>query len=310
MKNSNSQLSPFTDNTGNPVFGLGTSQIASLGRRLDFNKAVELFKFAFNNNISIIDTASSYGSGDAEYLIGKVLKEINFKPFIITKAGFPYAAYPQLFSPLNQISKKIKEKLKLKKKYSPDYLLNTLDKSIERLQVKQIGAFLLHEPAGDELKGTNCWETLAEMKAGGKVQMTGISSSDEALVKEGIDSGAVDVVQASIQFDNKNSAKIIEMCQSKGIPVIANEVFRPFNFKTYNFQKIVEQVAVLPGLEKISPFQLLAALTCNEFKVNCILLGTKNINHLSQNIESSNYFSAVNKNADEIKKIFSVNRNL
>src|SRR5437899_2655867 len=116
-------ISSLTDNSSGLLFGLGTSQIASLGRRLPYSKALKLFGTAFDNNVNIIDTADTYGSGDSEYLIGKILSQMNDNPFIITKAGFPYSAAPYWLSPLNQIAKKVKQKLHFRKNYTSEYII-------------------------------------------------------------------------------------------------------------------------------------------------------------------------------------------
>lgn len=301
-------ISLLTNNGSCLLFGLGTSQIASLGRGLRYDEALNLFRTALENGVKIFDTADTYGSGDSEYLIGKVLKDLNIEPFIITKAGFPYCSTPYWLSPLNQIAKKVKQFLRYKKNYKPEYLINSLNKSLKRLKIKQIGAFLLHDPYWNEIKSADCWEALARIKEKGLTFFTGVSSKDIEVIKNGILSGQVNIVQTSVQFDNENSKNIIKLCESFKIPVIANEIFLPFNLSKYNFEKIISESRHLPGLEHIETFQLLLGITYFDTKVKSILIGTRNIRHLIQNIQCRNFFPAIKDYLNEIKKIFNDNK--
>jgi pyridoxine 4-dehydrogenase len=301
-------ISSLSANSTDLLFGLGTSQIASLGRRISFKKALRLFETAFANNVNIIDTADTYGSGDSEYLIGKILEQLNANPFIITKAGFPYAAFSSWQSPLNQIAKKVKEKIGYKKNLTSQYITESIMKSLKRLRKKQVGAFLLHELTAEDIKTTDCWETLANVKKTGLSVFTGISSNEPSVVKEGIQSKQVDIVETLVQFGNKNSSAIVELCKANKIPVIANEVLGIFHSGLYNAGNLLSEARVLSGLEQINLFQLLIGVTYLNTKVNCILLGTKNEEHLLENIKSSTFFSAIEQNFNAIKKIFSDNK--
>ena len=58
-------------NTISPL-GIGTSQIASLGRGINHSEAKRLFDTALDYQVTTIDTADTYGSGDSERM--KILK--------------------------------------------------------------------------------------------------------------------------------------------------------------------------------------------------------------------------------------------
>ena len=104
-------------------FGIGTSRIASMFDKMPQNLVNDLFSKALENNIRVIDTADTYGSGDSEITIGKAIKNKRDEYFIISKAGFPYVSLPTFFSPLNQVGKKIIQKFGIKNNYSKAYLL-------------------------------------------------------------------------------------------------------------------------------------------------------------------------------------------
>ena len=96
-------------NTISPL-GIGTSQIASLGRGINHSEAKRLFDTALDYQVTTIDTADTYGSGDSERMIGKAIQAKRSDFYVITKAGFPHVHLPGFLSPLNQIGKKVLQK--------------------------------------------------------------------------------------------------------------------------------------------------------------------------------------------------------
>ena len=121
--------------------GLGTSTIASLGKSLSYVHAKKLFDIALDYNIRTIDTSDTYGSGDAEKLIGKIVKDKRNNFFIISKVGYRYLSLPNFFFPLNQIGKKILQNFKSKKCFKKEYILSGIEKSLKRLKIENLDCF-------------------------------------------------------------------------------------------------------------------------------------------------------------------------
>ena len=86
-----------------------------MGRSISNAEASKLFKTALDLNVKVIDTSNTYGSGDSERMISKSVKENRNEFFLITKAGFPHVYLPAYLSPLNQIGKKILQKVHIRK---------------------------------------------------------------------------------------------------------------------------------------------------------------------------------------------------
>ena len=135
--------------------GLGTSTIASFGRSLSYIQAKKLFDAALNFNIRTIDTSDTYGSGDAERLIGKIIKKKRNDFFIISKAGHQYLSLPEILSPLNQIGKKILQGIRVNKCFKKEYILSSIEKSLKRLNIDYLDAFLLHDPLLEDFSRYN-----------------------------------------------------------------------------------------------------------------------------------------------------------
>lgn len=129
----------------------------------DVAAAQALVEAAFAAGITLFDTADIYGFngksgfGDAEILLGKVLKaapHLRDKMVLATKGGIkPPLPYDQ----------------------SRDYLMSALDASLSRLGVERVELWQVHRPDilthPEELA-----RTLEEMVASGKVAAVGISN--------------------------------------------------------------------------------------------------------------------------------------
>ena len=102
--------------------GLGTSVIASLGRSNSFSKIDNIFNTAIDLNIKTIDTSDTYGSGDAERMVGKIIKNRRNETFIVSKVGYPYVSLPAILSPFNQIGKKILQGFRVNKCFKKENL--------------------------------------------------------------------------------------------------------------------------------------------------------------------------------------------
>ncbi|MEY3897269.1 MAG: hypothetical protein RLZZ214_2790, partial [Verrucomicrobiota bacterium] len=96
--------------------------------------------------VTVIDTADSYGSGDCERLIGKVLRGRRESFTIVTKAGYRLSNLPGPLQPLNQFLKKGFQRLGFQQCFAPAYLAKCIDNSLSRMGIEHMDAFLLHNP--------------------------------------------------------------------------------------------------------------------------------------------------------------------
>ncbi|MGI8584566.1 MAG: aldo/keto reductase [Chitinophagaceae bacterium] len=282
--------------------GLGTSNVASLGRKISFKYYKETIATAKDAGINVIDTADTYGSGDSERLIGKCLKENRSSFFIITKAGIPYTHSAEWLFPLNQIGKKVKQKLGYRTNYSSTYLIKSINLSIKRIGTNYVNAFLLHEPNYTDLENTDCWKGLEKIRKTGLAEYTGVSTNDYKVVEEGIRAKQVQLVQTSVSWDDKSSP-IIDLCHENQIPVIANQVLRPYKSLIQKFMQKEKYIHELEGLSQISLIQFLIAYILVEKTVASVLIGTGNIEHLNHNINSVNYTASLKHHLDYIKNV-------
>ena len=186
--------------------GLGTSTIASFGRSTSYAQAKKLFDAALNFNIRTIDTSDTYGSGDAERLIGKIIKNKRNDVFIISKVGYPYLSLPAILSPLNQIGKKVLQGLRVKKCFKKEYILSNIEKSLKRLNINYLDAYLLHDLLSEDFSQYNdeCFEALYLIKKKGLSRFIGVSSNDYEALNFAVNNINLDFMQTRMIFEKKN----------------------------------------------------------------------------------------------------------
>ncbi|GAB4012805.1 hypothetical protein GCM10028808_30050 [Spirosoma migulaei] len=285
--------------------GIGTSRVASLGSRLSSDAFTDFLTIANARGVNLIDTADFYGSGDAERLIGKCLKEADFPFFVVTKAGLPCVHTPGWLSPMNQIGKKIKQHAGAKRNYTAAYLVDSVQKSNKRLGVETADALLLHEPTWNDLADADSWDGLARIKQQGLARYTGVSTNDVRIVEAGIQSGQIDLVQTAISWQDNTSDAIIALCRTHHIPLIANQTLQAFKPLQPAFAKQADTIRQLAGLANISLVQLLIAAVLAQKKADVVLFGTSNLLHLAQNTESVRYVSSLSSALPIINQLLS-----
>lgn len=142
-------------------------------------------KHALNNNINIIDTAQKYRNGRSEKLIGKIISSLKIKRekiIIITKA----CLYPTYVKEIIQKKTfKINKKNIIKKEdfcIDPNYINWSVDNSLNKMQLKYIDYFLIHNPElilkdrNGETKILKAFEILEKKRSEGKIMFYGIAS--------------------------------------------------------------------------------------------------------------------------------------
>lgn len=140
-----------------PKFGIGTWCMGEDEERKE--KEISALTFALKNGIRLIDTAEMYGNGEAEILLGEVLKKANIKReelFIVSKV-YPHNA-------------------------GKDKLFNSLEASLKRLGLDYLDMYLLHWRGRISLSETV--ECMEKAKKDGLIKDWGVSNFDIDDMKE------------------------------------------------------------------------------------------------------------------------------
>lgn len=263
-------------------FALGTSRLASLGSRLSRRQIQDLFSTALELGVTTFDTADTYGSGDSERSVAMGLGANRHKAFVVTKGGYPFVNLPSWCSPFNQVGKKLRQKMHARQNFSRRYLLNACEKSLQRLKSDHIDAYLLHEP--QNMPDDEAWEALRTIRQTGRARLTGLSSNALAVVEAGVASGEVAIVETSMSHLAQDRFRILDLCLSRGIKVLANEVL---SARALLHAPKAQWSASLKerGLPSISPEQALVGIAGANPAISSVLIGTRSPSHLKRNIE-------------------------
>jgi aryl-alcohol dehydrogenase-like predicted oxidoreductase len=155
---------------------------------------------ALKAGCSLIDTSSNYTNGDSEELIGTVLTEHpEFRPIIVTKAGYIQGKNLQKLEELNELGLAVDDLVDLgetlKHSIHPEFLKTQLDESLKRLKRDSVDYFLLHNPEYYfQTEGASKSEYYARLKkafiyceeevSAGRIKAYGVSSNNFVLTTD------------------------------------------------------------------------------------------------------------------------------
>lgn len=118
--------------------------------------AEEVVRKAYEDGVTLFDTADIYGSGKGEEILGKVLGTKRGDCIILTKIGYDLKA-------------------KGRQNFSLDYLNQAVKDSMKRLSTDFIDILMLHNPRMNVIKDVNILEFLLGLERDGLVGNVGVS---------------------------------------------------------------------------------------------------------------------------------------
>jgi predicted oxidoreductase len=128
-------------------------------------------KAAYDAGYTLIDNADIYGGGEAEKILGSVLKEIpgmRERVLVLTKGGIRHGGHPNADSP-NRWD------------FSGEYLIKACEDSLKRMGIETIDIYMLHRPDfladPDEIA-----KAFEQLRMAGKVRYFAVSNFRPSLV--------------------------------------------------------------------------------------------------------------------------------
>jgi predicted oxidoreductase len=126
---------------------------------------------AYEAGYSVFDNADIYCSGEAERVLGSVLKavpEMRRRVLIVTKCGVRFAGTPQPDAPARY-------------DFSAEHIVSSCEGSLERLGIETIDIYMLHRP--DFLADPEeVAKAFSQLRVAGKVRYFGVSNFRPTLV--------------------------------------------------------------------------------------------------------------------------------
>ena len=245
----------------------GCMRIAGDNSVSDRLKGKQAIQAAIEVGYNHFDHADIYGGGECESLFGELLNEsprLRGDLIITSKAGI--RRDPQRYD------------------FSRNYIINSVENSLKRLNTDYLDMFLLHRP--DYLfNAVDVAETFNQLKASGKVKHFGVSNfspSQVNLLQSALDEPLL-VNQIEINIHNINSFTdgTLDQCQELGITPIAwcplGGVVYPAwgnTFSTTDEQRIETELARQAQKYDCVPWQLILAWLLKHPASICPIIGS------------------------------------
>lgn len=167
------------------------------------DEAVKLVEKSLDYGINFFDTAPNYGHGSGEERLGKALKgEDRSKIVINTKFGHTHTGT------LN---------------FSSNYIRESLEGSLRRLQVDYLDSLIIHNPPSGYLDGNNNdhYEILEQLIDEGKIKAYGASLDTYEDMKLLMDTTNAKVIEAFFNILHQDALRAFDMAKEKGVDIIA-----------------------------------------------------------------------------------------
>ncbi len=194
-----------------------------------------VLKVLLESGVNYIDTAESYGSGESERTVGKVIKDFDRKSLFITS------------------------KLSARKGFTKEKILERTHKCLERLQTNYIDCMMIHScQTAEGVKAEGFHEAMKQLKSEGKVRFVGISNHggtygpvDEPMEKvlmAAAADGRFDVMLLVYNYLQQEAGeRVLKACAEKNIGCTLMKT-KPVD-KYFVMKKYVEERAKKDGKE-------------------------------------------------------------
>lgn len=195
--------------------GMGTWELG--GREwgdIDEAVAIRLLRYAYEQGITLYDTADQYGGGRSERLLGQAFADVRSAVVIATKVGYEIDSDGWVSQGWEQ---------RPSYNASRDYIRTAVEGSLQRLGCEIIDTYQFHAPPGPE-QWDEAFETMEQLKAEGKIRFYGMALGSEAQALKAIEETGISTMMLTYNILNQSMAEtVLPAAQSKGIGVIVRQ---------------------------------------------------------------------------------------
>lgn len=256
----------FGDLTVNRL-GFGAMRITGdgvWGEPKDPAEAKRVLKRLVELDVTLIDTADSYGPEVSERLIGETLAPYKAGLVIATKGGYARTG-PNQWRPNGK----------------PAHLRAALEGSLRRLKLERIDVYQLHNAADPTVPLADSIGELAIMQSEGKIRHIGVSNFSVAQLTEARSIIAVVSVQNRYNLGDRASEAVLKECEKLGIPFLP---WAPLGKSNSDATTALENVA---RRHRATTGQIaIAALLAHSPSMTPIP-GTSKVKHLEENVAAA-----------------------
>lgn len=184
--------------------GLGAWQLGNNSgwQSMSEKQAIEMVEKALELGINFFDTAPNYGHGTGETRLGKGLKGVDRSKIVInTKFGHTDSGTTN---------------------YSSEYIRESLEGSLKRLQVDYVDSLIIHNPPAEYLDGTknDHYEILERLMEEGKITAYGASLDTYNDMKLLMETTNAKVIEAFFNILFQDALRAFAMAKEKEVGII------------------------------------------------------------------------------------------
>ncbi len=278
----------------------GTWAMGSMWGRRDDDVAKRALRLSLERGVNFFDTASVYGHGHAERILGQVLGETSGGAWVATKVAPQIDSWPPRPGTL------------AREAFSYDHIIRSTEQSLKNLRLETIDLQQLHVWRPEWLVAEEEWlEAVSILKAQGKIRFFGVSLNDHEADSglELVKSGWVDTIQVIFNlFDQSPREKLFPLCEQYQVGVLVrvpldeggltgtlttetrftSKDWRSRYFWGDRLRETVARVEALDFLTK-SPYRSMAQAALKfcltERAVSTVLVGMRQEGHVWDNTE-------------------------
>lgn len=185
--------------------GLGAWQLGNNSgwQSMSEKEAIELVEKSIDFGINFFDTAPNYGFGTGEERLGKALKHIDRSKIVInTKFGHTDTGITN---------------------FNSNYIRESLEGSLKRLQVDYVDSLIIHNPPTSYLDGNNNdhYEILEQLIEEGKIKAYGASLDTYDDIRLFLNTTKAEVIEAYFNILHQDASRAFDMAKDKKVGIIA-----------------------------------------------------------------------------------------
>ena len=278
----------------------------------DSKEAVKAIETAVDNGMTTIDTASVYGFGLSEKLVGEAIKGKRDKVQILTKFGMSWddKRGQFYFASKDESGKDVE----IYRYASKEKVLSDCDDSLWRLKTDYIDLFQIHW-SDPTTPISETMEALEILIKNGKIRAGGVCNYSLELMKEAVATFKLTSNQVPYSMINRNIEKdIVPYCIENNIGMLAYSPLQrglltgkmkpgyKFNdgdsrpstpyYKEPNFTKILgllDKIKPIADDRKVTLSQLILNWTIQQPGITCALAGARNPSQVLDNIGATDF---------------------
>ena len=275
--------------------GLGTNYIGghNIYKNVDERISKDIVRRYILAGGNFIDTATFYGLGRSEELIGEVIKELGVRDQVVLATKGSFVIEGDYISHDNSVS----------------FILKAIEKSLKRLQTNYLDLFYIHFP-DEKTPKDQIVDALAQLKRKGIIRAIGVSNFSLKQLKEANRDGHVDVVQDRYHLLNRSlEGEYIDYLKSNKIGFIPytplasglltgkyslsseltpRQLKNPL-FAAENYESNLKKIEVLKDIankHSVTTSQVALAWLLTRDFVSAIIPGAKSVEQMLTNIQS------------------------